>query len=201
MEKAEIFEDIKRKYLQEIGEIDFISRAQILGAEVRDGALIIPFYDKYFSVSDLRIHDLSGDGSSHAVKVMLCKYILMCPDRIPEKSDRLVTFREYKDAAPLTSYFVNNTNKTIETAFSANISALEERCLEIGGLREDSSSHDLSMKFFALPRVPVILNFNDCDDMFPASCSILYQASAENYLDMESLSITGTYLTGKLIGQ
>ncbi len=201
MERAEIFEDITRNYLQKIGGIDLITKAQILGAEVRDDALIIPFYNKFFSVSDRRICDLSGDGFSHAVKVMLCKYILMCPNSIPENSDRLVTFREFKDAAPLTSYFVNNTNKTIETAFSTNSSELVERCLEIGCLRQDSSSHDISMKFFALPRIPVTLNFNDCDDMFPASCSILYQASAESYLDMESLSITGTYLTGKLIGQ
>jgi len=50
-----------------------------------------------------------------------------------------------------------------------------------------------------LPRIPVILNFNDSDDLFPATCSILYQESAQHYLDMECLAMTGTLLAGKLL--
>jgi len=50
-----------------------------------------------------------------------------------------------------------------------------------------------------LPRVPVVLNFNDTDDLFPANCSVLYRASAELFLDMECLAMTGTLLAGRLI--
>ncbi len=123
----------------------------------------------------------------------------MCPQREIPSPSPLVTYREFKDAGPLTSYFANNTNKTIESTFSGKLSLLRGKCLTAGGVEKLSNSHDFSVEFFALPKIPVILNFNDKDDMFAAGCSILYQASAENYLDMECLAITGTFLTGLLI--
>ena len=45
-----------------------------------------------------------------------------------------------------------------------------------------------------------MLNFNDRDDLFPPACSVLYRKSAESYLDMECLAMTGTLLCGKLLG-
>jgi hypothetical protein len=47
--------------------------------------------------------------------------------------------------------------------------------------------------------VPVIVNFNDRDDLFSASCSVLYRSSAAYFLDMECLAMTGTLLAGKLL--
>jgi hypothetical protein len=43
------------------------------------------------------------------------------------------------------------------------------------------------------------VNFNDRDNLFSASCSVLYRSSAVHFLDMECLAMTGTLLTGKLI--
>ncbi len=199
MDISPIFEDTYKKYLKMLEHIDFPLIAQLLGCEVSHTSLNIPFYDRLFTVNPDGIKDLSGDTVTHAVRIVLCKYVLMCPQTLPEKSSKLATFREFKDAAPLTSHFVTNTNKTIEVAFSGNLQLLKERCLAAGGKKIESSTYDLSIRFFALPRIPVILNFNDTDDIFEANCSILYQASAEHFLDMESLSITGTYLTGRLV--
>ena len=63
----------------------------------------------------------------------------------------------------------------------------------------DGAAYDLSLMFKALPRIPVMLRFNDGDSEFPAQCSILFRESAEHYLDMESLAIAGTFLAGNLI--
>ena len=77
---------------------------------------------------------------------------------------------------------------------------LEERCRKLGAAPlEDGAAYDLSLMFKALPRIPVLLRFNDGDDEFPAQCSILFRQSAEHYLDMESLAIAGTFLAGNLI--
>jgi hypothetical protein len=67
-----------------------------------------------------------------------------------------------------------------------------------GRLIDDDPSWDLSMAFDMLPRIPIRLRFNDKDDEFPAQCSILFRKSAESYIDMESLAIGATYLTGML---
>jgi len=62
-------------------------------------------------------------------------------------------------------------------------------------------SYDLSVRFKALSRIPIILNFNDKDDMMPANAGFLFQDNADKYLDLECLSIICTYLTGQLIQQ
>ncbi len=199
MEKARVFEETYSNYLSEIEKLDLKDRGHTLGAEIDKNGLIIPFYNKLFKLTAQGISGLEGNIASFAVKVVLCKYVLMCPQAEIIGLSDLVTYREFKDAGPLTSYFANNTNKTIETAFSGKLSLLKEKCLGIGGIEKKSDTYDYSVEFLALPKIPVLLNFNDKDEMFTAGCSILYQASAEKYLDMECLAITGTYLTGLLI--
>ena len=96
-------------------------------------------------------------------------------------------------------YFTSNNNKVIETTFEGNPEALQHAGKRLGGrLLNDDPSWDLSVAFDMLPRIPIRLRFNDKDDEFPAQTSILFRQSAESYIDMESLAIGGTYLTGML---
>jgi len=55
-------------------------------------------------------------------------------------------------------------------------------------------SYDLSMQFNALPKIPLVMLFNDADDEFSATCSVLFEGRAENYLDPECLAMVGRYL-------
>jgi hypothetical protein len=50
------------------------------------------------------------------------------------------------------------------------------------------------MQFDALPKVPVVMLFNDADDEFSATCSVLFERRAENYLDPECLAMVGRCL-------
>ncbi|NNF45334.1 MAG: DUF3786 domain-containing protein, partial [Desulfofustis sp.] len=134
-----------------------------------------------------------------AVRVILAKYVLTCPDQLPPLSGKWMTYREFRGAGPLVSYFTSNANKSIEQHFSGALMRLEQYCRALGAQIEDNDSYDLSVRLQALPRIPVVLNFNDADDMFPAACSILYRASAEQFLDMECLAMTGTLLAGLLL--
>jgi hypothetical protein len=199
MGQSPVFEETYRKYLLEIEKTDYLSRSTLLGVGISNNALEIPLYDRLYRVGSKGIEDWGGNPVTPAVRVILCKYVLMCPVALPRLTDRLMTYREFKNAGPLISYFTTNTNKTIETTFSGKRDVFQERSQQLGGTVRDDQSYDLSVEFFALPRIPVIVNFNDRDDLFPATCSILYRASAEIYLDMECLAMTGTLLAGKLI--
>jgi hypothetical protein len=199
MGRSPVFEETYQKYLAELRQTDIFARADLLGLEPEDGYLRIPLYGREYRVSSSGISDPGGREVTAAVRVVLCKYLLTCPPELPPLSDRLVTYREFKDAGPLVSYFTTNTNKIIETTFAGNLSLLHERAALAGGEVLPSETHDLSLKFMALPRIPVLLNFNDRDELFPASASVLYRASAEVFLDMECLAITGTLLAGRLI--
>ena len=197
--RSKVFDETYRQYLKEISQIDFLAKADVLGVETGNGALRIPLYDKVYRFDPDGIASVDGDELTPAVRVMICKYILTCPLELPQMSNALVTYREFKDAGPLISYFTTNTNKTLETTFCGNLALLKRRGEELGGKVLKTDTYDLSLEFHAFPRVPVIVNFNDRDNLFSASCSVLYRSSAVHFLDMECLAMTGTLLTGKLI--
>jgi len=199
MVQAPVFEETYRRYLSEIKNIDYLSRADLLGVSISEDALIIPLYNKTYAVSGDTIVDCHGGEVAPAVRVILCKYVLSCPAEIQPQQDRLMTYREFRNSAPLISYFTTNTNKTIESTFSGKLELFIERAKQLGAEIRKDASYDLSLLFYALPRIPVIINFNDQDDLFEATCSILYKASAQHFLDMECLAMTGTLLAGKLI--
>ena len=198
MKKSPVFEETYNKYLSHISDIDFLPRAVRLGAELTGDALIIPYYEKPFRISSEGVFDETGKRANFAISVVLFQYIFHCPTEIPIAGD-WVTFREFKDAGPLGGYFTSNNNKNIDTTFAGNPYALQYACKRLGGrLLDDDSCWDLSVAFDMLPRIPIRLRFNDKDDEFPAQSSILFRQSAECYIDMESLAIGATYLTGIL---
>lgn len=199
MPQSPVFEETYQKYLLEIQKTDYLSKSTMLGVGIGNNALEIPLYDRLYRVSGNGIEDSDGSQVTPAVRVILCKYVLMCPVELPPLRDKLMTYREFKNAGPLISYFTTNTNKIIETTFGGKCDVFLERAQQLGGTVRDDQSYDLSVQFSALPRIPVIVNYNDRDDLFPATCSILYRSSAEIYLDMECLAMTGTLLAGKLI--
>ncbi|MFW2367912.1 MAG: DUF3786 domain-containing protein [Desulforhopalus sp.] len=199
--RSKVFEETYQNYVRKILQIDFLSKAVSLGAEIDNNALLIQLYDVVYRFSEEGLSGPSGVDVPPAVRVMICKYILTTPETLTELDNKLVTYREFKDSGPLVSNFTNNTNKTLEQTFSGDVAALKDRALQFGGKIMASDTYDLSILFHAFPRIPVTVNFNDRDDLFPAACSVLYRASAAQFLDMECLAMTGTLLAGKLISQ
>ena len=201
MDNSKIFDQKFDKSMSQIQEqeIDFSDRADILGGRYKNNSLTFDFFNRKVLVTKDDIKDTGGTELTFAIKFLLCQYLLLCPEKLPEKSSKLVTFREFKNSGPLFSRLVSNTNKIIETSFSENIKKLETQCLKLGGIIMKTANYDLCVRFKALHRIPIILNFNDKDDLMPAKASFLYHEDAQKYLDLESLSITCTYLTGQLI--
>jgi hypothetical protein len=141
--KAKIFDKTKEDYLSQISDIDLKDRADLLGATYDDGALLIPFYNLPYRVSKKGVFNSSGDDANFAASVVLCCYILQCPESAPAIGE-WVTYREFRDSGPLTSYFTANTNKIIETTFSGQLNNLKSACENMGGQFVDTPSFDLA---------------------------------------------------------
>jgi hypothetical protein len=195
----QVFDQTYKDHLKELGGINLVERAHALKLEIRSNRLIIPFFGRPHFISQQGVIDGDGKAPTPAVATVLLDFTLHnigIPPANPEK----VSFRDFKGAGPLVVSFANNTNHLIASTFAGRLEALKAACRDLGGTPEvDAVSTDLLMKFQALPGVPQYLSFNDRDDDFPAQSHLLFQRSAESYLNLKSLFVLGTYLAGGLI--
>jgi hypothetical protein len=100
------------------------------------------------------------------------------------------SFKDFKKPANFTSAgaFSAEAERNIAKLFSGRLSDLKNAFEGSGGVPyEFGISYDLSVKFHALPRISILLLFNDRDEEFPAKCTILFGKHVEYYLDPESL--------------
>jgi len=194
MEKSSVFEETYANYLAEICRLDFKKIADRLGAEIVGQELIIPFFDKPIRVSTAGISESSGGRPNFSVCVVLFKYLLLCPDHDPAGND-WVSFKDFKDSAPFAGAFFNHTEIPLAKYFSGRLKALDAACRRIQGHPPAATfPYDLCMQFTALPKIPLLMLFNDADEEFPAQCAVLFEKRAENYLDMECLAMVGMLL-------
>ena len=194
MDKSSVFDETYNKYLAQIAELDFKKIADQLGAEMAGDELIIPFFGKSHRISPAGITEPSGSRPNFSVCVILFKYLLLCPDHDPVENEWL-SFKDFKDSAPFSGAFVNYTEAPLAKYFSGHLKDLEAACRGIHGHPPAATfSYDLCMQFKALPKIPVLLLFNDADDEFAAQCMVLFERRAENYLDMECLAMVGMLL-------
>ena len=197
-DQASVFEKTYKDYLEQVTKIDLRSIQEKLGVRVEGNATIIPLFGKPTRVSARGIIDQSGQRPSFDICVILCKYLLLCPDSIPKETE-WTAYRDFKDTGPLTAYFANDVERSIAAQFSGRLRELETAGKALGGCPPDMElSNDLSMRFEALPRVPLLMLYNDADEEFPAQCSVLFERCAETYLDAECLAMVGRLLFTKL---
>ena len=194
MEKSPIFEKTYRDYLTQIADLDLKSLADTLGIKISGDNALIPVFGRPYTVSGQGIQGSDGKKPHLSTCVILCKYLLMCPPYEP-RDKNWVTFKDFKDAAPLINSFATTVTTPLSKMFSGRPSDLESACKKIGGyIPTETFSYDVSIQFDALPRIPVLLLFNDRDEEFPAQCSILFQKRTEAYLDMECVAMVGMLL-------
>jgi len=74
--KAPVFDKIFNDYLAKVSALDLTGKSEILGIQVDDKRIGIPFFNKYYTITPEKITDKQGNSPQHAVSVILCKYFL-----------------------------------------------------------------------------------------------------------------------------
>lgn len=193
--KSPVFEETLKNYLDQVGQMELKSLEDKLGVEVEKDEVMVPFFGKPYRVSKGGVIDSLGKQPPLEISVVLCKYLLLCPKTNPV-ADQWVSYRDFKDSGPLTSYFLNSVEQPVAKHFSGRLEELKKACKILGGFQPYIKlSYELSLQFNPLPKIPVLLLFNDEDDEFPAHCSMLFERRAEKYLDAECLAILGMLLS------
>lgn len=195
MKQAPIFDEIYNNYIAEVAAIDMDHVASRLGIDVRGDTAVIPFYGITHHVSDKGVTNDQGQRPIHAISVILCNSLLLCPNEAPPTSNEWIKYNNFKDAAPFAAGFRNTAEQPISKAFSGQVEELKKACSALGGIPADAPFRcDLAIRFPALPKLNLLLLFNDRDEEFPADCSILFEKYSDAYLDMECLAMLGMVL-------
>jgi hypothetical protein len=199
IEKAPIFEETLQNYLAQVARIDPAGVADTLAITVEEGEAVIPFLGKTYRVSPVGVRDDVGREPLHAVSIVLCRYLILAPPQFPLSGEDWVSYKDFKDAAPFVGGFINNSERAIARQFSGRPDLLRDAARQLqAGPPGLELSYQFTARFEALPRVPLLLLFNDEDEDFPAQCTLLFQRRAEKFLDMECLAICGWLLADSL---
>ena len=197
--KQEQFETIYKDYLTRIGDLDLSQKARVVGGEINNSELVLPFLGNNYRISRDYVLDTEGKSPLHAVIVVLCQYLLLSPEEPVQYGGEWLSFRDFKDAAPFAGAFVSNVEKNIIRHFQGRLEILISACQNLQGYEPDTGlSYDLVRVFPALPRMDVMLLFNDMDEEFSAECKVLFPENANVYLDMECLAMIGWLLADYL---
>ena len=197
--KAPIFEETVRDYLARVAQLDLAGIAETLAITVEQGEAFIPFFGKTYRVSGSGVFDDSGLEPIHAIRIVLCRYLLLAPPALPREGEDWVSYKDFRDAAPFVSGFVNNSERAIARNFSGRLERLRDAAGRLGSVPPPLElSYQFTGQIQALPRIPLLLLFNDEDEDFPAQCTLLFQRRAEKFLDMECLAIIGWLLADSL---
>ena len=198
--ETNIFETHYEDYCRQIADLNFLSIKDTLGIELRGQKAIIPFLSEYYTVSGKGITDALGNRPDYMVCVIFFKYLLLCPDA-PVVNREWAALKDFHSLSQFanTNVFTSDTEKPIVKQFSGRLDELSAASQKLGGKPcELGLSYDLSMEFMILPKIEILLLFNDHDDDFHATCSVLFQRQAEHYLDPESLIMAGKAFTQRL---
>lgn len=181
-----------------IRDINMESVSNKLGGKYEENKIRIKLFNNEYIVSSEEIIDSSGQKPSQDICVILSKYLLLCPEKQPNDHG-WVSYSDFKDSAPLVNYFKSEVEEAVGALFSGKLRSLREASAVLGGyLPCLSVSYDFAIQFDSLPKVPVILLYNDLDEEFPAKCLILFKSHCEKYLDCECIAMLGRRLYTQL---
>lgn len=193
-----VYDETYHRYLEQLQPMRFDGKEAILGIDVVGDTVEVPYFGRPIRLTADGMADASGRRPDFADCVVICRYLIMCPPVEPQ-ARQWVAYRDFPDAGPLTVFWADTVEGVLARTFTGNVGGLRKASDALGGIAADMDvSCDLCRCFHPLPKVPLLLVFNDADDEFPASASLLFQQRASTYLDGESRAILGHALVNRL---
>ena len=195
-----VYDETYRYYLEQLKTMRFDGKEDLLGITLDGTDVVVPFFGASIRLTSDGLRDAAGRRPDFADCVVVCRYLIMCP-RFEPRQNGWVAYRDFPDAGPLTVFWADTVERQLAQRFTGALAELQGACDALDGMEADLDvACDLCRQFRPLPKVPLLVVFNDADDDFPASVSLLFEKRAATYLDAESQAILGHILTQRLVG-
>lgn len=172
----------------EVAALPFAQIAVGLGASLREGAMTIRCLGRDYCVAPDGAIDAPGIAGPVApwMRILLLHYVRTRGDVPPV--GRWVAFTELKAALMKSKSFAREAEEPLRGLFDRDIAAAERALERLGAAREAGTPAPVAWRLEALPRVPVLLLYWPPEEEFVSQCKVLFDATADRYLDVESLT-------------
>jgi hypothetical protein len=194
-----VYDRTYHHYLKQLKERPFDGKEEVLGITVEGDAVTVPYFGQPIRLTTDGLADEKGQRPDFSDCVVVCRYLIMAPPFEPRQKE-WVAYRDFPDAGPLTVFWRDTVEGQLAQTFSGQLNKLKAACDVLGRtLPETEIACDQCCCFTPLPKVPLLLVFNDSDEDFPATATLLFEKRADSYLDAESQAILGHALTRRLL--
>lgn len=112
------------------------------------------------------------------------------------ETGKLISYSQLPGGVGYNTAFLRRAVQPIEKTFGFDAQQLYEAAKLLGA--EKLSHGDCSVKIRALPQVPVIIILYGATSEFPASCNMLFDSSASNYLSTEQIAMLSELASARL---
>jgi len=154
-------------------------------------------------VYELRREGLFENGeycSDPWIKIIIYDYVRRKGSR--PLTGEWITLGHFPHTASHVKAFQANAEKKIAERFRNDLEGLKQRSAALGGTEiAGKVKADFVCSFDLLPKVQLYLSFWLADEEFDADCKLLFDSSAEDYLDIEYLAYLLERFTGELAGE
>ncbi len=172
---------------EEVSRLDFSHCAAGTGAELVDGSMKISCLGMDFLVSPEG--DITTRGYINPwIKILLLHYIRT--GGRGEPSGRWVSFSELKAGLVKASSFHRDCEEPLRELLDRDITRTGAMLSRLGAEETVSESADYAWRLLALPKIPVLILYwkeEELDVTGSSTCRILFDSSADRFLDVESL--------------
>lgn len=187
--RGEDLEILKSK----VSDIDFSTKANLLGAQIVSGKLAIKSLGKDFYVDSKG--GVTSECHTHVwMTVPLLSYIITSNGK--NISGNWVPFRELRDGSPMNPLFVQRAEKPLKKLIDNNRDLLGDLISIFSGERADNNlfASDIALSLYPLPKVPILICYWNPEGDMDSDLNIFFDASAENHLKIESIFSLGVGL-------
>jgi len=170
---------------KEVAALRFADIAAGLGAGLEGGALTIRCLG--------RDHRMGRDGTITAagslapwMQILLLHYVRTRGNA--GISGTWVSFTDLKAALMKAKSFARECEEPLRVLFDRDLGHAERALERLGAERQSGTPAPVAWRMLPLPRVPVLILYWPHDEEFPAKLKILFDATADRFLDVESLT-------------
>lgn len=182
--KLDVTEAMFNKLKEETGRLDLRKAAAAAGAAVTDTGIVIRCLGRDFTVKYDGSVEAAGTVSLW-IKILLLIYIKT--GDASELTNDWVSFDRLKMGIVKISAFKKECELPLTEMFQKNYTAAAAAIISLGAVEVRGQPSSAAWKLCLLPKIPILILYWRGDEEFPPEIKVLFDSTADRYLDIESL--------------